>query len=296
MPSPALSFATADEQLTPTDRLLAQYRKDYNLPDPPAEDTNTPIQPDDAYAKWEKMQREAPAPAAANTPPATAQASSSPVIDHGNTSAGGPTSSPFAPESRPSSQVSPPPTAASTASSFLSSLFSSSTNSRSAPSAQSARPSIGAPQIIRVGTPTPSADATASPSLPAMDSSGSLGKTWSSLVDPSALATMPEPERKRQEAIFELIKSESTYLTALQRIVQEFFARLQPLLDDAASQVIFANIEDILMWSVTFLSDLEDRQRQCRLYIDRVGDIVFRHAPGLSIYKPYCLNQVSSPN
>lgn len=126
-----------------------------------------------------------------------------------------------------------------------------------------------------------------------MDGSSSLGKTWSSLVDPSALATMPEPERKRQEAIFELIKSESTYLTALQRIVQEFFARLQPLLDDAASQVIFANIENILMWSVTFLSDLEDRQRQCRLYIDRVGDIVYKHAPGLSIYKPYCLNQVS---
>lgn len=127
-----------------------------------------------------------------------------------------------------------------------------------------------------------------------MDGSSSLGKTWSSLVDPSALATMPEPERKRQEAIFELIKSESTYLTALQRIVQEFFARLQPLLDDVASQVIFANIEDILMWSVTFLSDLEDRQRQCRLYIDRVGDIVFKHAPGLSIYKPYCLNQTNA--
>lgn len=44
----------------------------------------------------------------------------------------------------------------------------------------------------------------------------------------------------------------------------------------------------------TFLSDLEDRQRACRLYVDKIGDLLLKHAPGLRIYKPYCLNQVSS--
>lgn len=61
---------------------------------------------------------------------------------------------------------------------------------------------------------------------------------------------MPERERKRQEAIFELIASEGKYLESLQLIVQEFFVKLQPLLDEKASKVIFANIEDILLWSV----------------------------------------------
>jgi hypothetical protein len=73
--------------------------------------------------------------------------------------------------------------------------------------------------------------------------------------------------------------------------------------------VIFANIEDIMLWSAvsnsnplcitlteeywqTFFSDLESRQKECRLYIDRIGDIVKRHATSLDVYTPYCLNQV----
>lgn len=43
----------------------------------------------------------------------------------------------------------------------------------------------------------------------------------------------------------------------------------------------------------TFFSDLESRQKECRLYIDRIGDIVRRHATSLDVYTPYCLNQVS---
>ncbi|KAK9896443.1 hypothetical protein P389DRAFT_211187 [Cystobasidium minutum MCA 4210] len=125
----------------------------------------------------------------------------------------------------------------------------------------------------------------------ASPSSSDVGRTWSSLISHDALESIPEKARKRQEAIFELIKSEETFLESLQTVVREWFTKLQPLLPHEASLVVFANIEDILLWSVTFLSDLASRQKECRLYVDRIGDVLKTHSTGLDVYRPYCLNQ-----
>ena len=62
-----------------------------------------------------------------------------------------------------------------------------------------------------------------------------------------------------------------------------FFNSLQPMLSDKASTVIFANIEDVLIAATAFLSDLEERQRAARLYVDCIGDVVERHLPALSV-------------
>lgn len=66
--------------------------------------------------------------------------------------------------------------------------------------------------------------------------------------------------------------------------------------------VIFANVEDILLsntvrislicffsmlmkWSwKAFLSSLEERQKECRLYIDRIGDILKVHMSSMGVY------------
>ena len=77
-----------------------------------------------------------------------------------------------------------------------------------------------------------------------------MRKTWSSLVESGSLESIPEQERKRQEAIFELIKTESSYLETLQLVVQEYYSKAQTAVDDKTVQVIFANVEDILLWSV----------------------------------------------
>lgn len=66
---------------------------------------------------------------------------------------------------------------------------------------------------------------------------------------------MPDVERKRQEAIFELISTEQSYVQSLQLVVGVFFQAIQDVLDDKAKQIIFANIEDILMFNTV-------RQRQ----------------------------------
>lgn len=98
-------------------------------------------------------------------------------------------------------------------------------------------------------------------------------QSWSSLVDPSALENMPDRERKRQESIFEFITTEQAYVQSLQLIIevsntmqerhpsfgvdlllrQVFFTALQPVLAEKASQVVFANIEDILMFNTVSL-------------------------------------------
>jgi hypothetical protein len=46
-----------------------------------------------------------------------------------------------------------------------------------------------------------------------------FGSSWASLVDRSALEGIPKAERKRQEAIFELISTEADYVRDLQLIV-----------------------------------------------------------------------------
>lgn len=119
----------------------------------------------------------------------------------------------------------------------------------------------------------------------------SFGKTWSSLVDPSTLSTMSEQERKRQEAIFEFITTEGSYVRDLQLVVGVFYAALMEVLDEQTLKVIFANVEDILMLNTFFFSALEDRQKECRLYIDTIGDILAEHCQNLEVYAPYCVNQ-----
>ncbi|KAG9035365.1 hypothetical protein FRB95_011385 [Tulasnella sp. JGI-2019a] len=128
-------------------------------------------------------------------------------------------------------------------------------------------------------------------SEPQRESSPTFGTSWSSLVDRSVLEGIPDIERKRQEAIFELIVTETGYVRDLQLIVEVFYTSLITLLDQRATTVIFANIEDILLCNTTFLSALEERQKDCRLYVDRIGDILHTYMSNMAIYMPYCVNQ-----
>lgn len=118
--------------------------------------------------------------------------------------------------------------------------------------------------------------------------------SWSSLVGPELLSGLSDLERKRQEAIFELISTETAHVRDLQIIVEVFFNSMQSMLSDKASTVIFANIESVLFTAVSCLSDLEARQKEDRLFVTIIGDVLERHMPGMSVYLPYCVNQQSA--
>jgi len=128
----------------------------------------------------------------------------------------------------------------------------------------------------------------------AAEGDSSFGLSWASLVDKSALEEIPVKERRRQEAIFELITTEAAYVRDLQLIVELFYANLLELLDEKAVKVIFANVEDILLMNTTFLSSLEERQKECRLYIDKIGDILKQNMPDTGVYVEYCVNQANA--
>ncbi|PWN31681.1 Dbl homology domain-containing protein [Meira miltonrushii] len=115
--------------------------------------------------------------------------------------------------------------------------------------------------------------------------------TWSSIIGSEGSSAIPEQERKRQEAIFELIATESTHVRDVQIIVDVFFNAMQPLLQTKAATVIFGNIEEVLLAAVSLLSDLEARQRSAQMFITQIGDILENHMKQMSVYIPYCVNQ-----
>ncbi|KAI9451971.1 hypothetical protein BJY52DRAFT_1295264 [Lactarius psammicola] len=98
---------------------------------------------------------------------------------------------------------------------------------------------------------------------PVREDSPAFGSSWASLVDKSALEGLPNRERRRQEAIFELIATEGAYVRDLQLIVEIFYSSMLRLLEPKAVVVIFANVEDILLTNTTFLSSLEERHAYC---------------------------------
>ncbi|TFY81602.1 hypothetical protein EWM64_g2415 [Hericium alpestre] len=121
-----------------------------------------------------------------------------------------------------------------------------------------------------------------------------FGSSWASLVDKSALEGMPARERSRQEAIFELIATETAYVRDLQLIVGVFYSSMLDILEPKAIAVVFANVEDLLLTNTTFLSVLEERQRACRLYVDHIGDILDENMMKMQIYREYCVNQANA--
>ncbi|KAI6037322.1 Dbl homology domain-containing protein [Pisolithus microcarpus] len=127
--------------------------------------------------------------------------------------------------------------------------------------------------------------------LPALETS------WASLLDRTALEGIPAVERKRQEVIFDFISTEAVYVRDFQLIVELFYSRLVDMLAAESTSVIFSNIEDIVLTNTipqAFLSTLGERQRECRLYVDDVRDLLETRMPHMRVYLNYCVNQANA--
>lgn len=156
----------------------------------------------------------------------------------------------------------------------------------------SGHPSAGLLQAASISEPQRNSGESSDAVEPSAPRAGA--PSWSSLVGPELLSGLSDTERKRQEAIFELISTETAHVRDLQIIVEVFFNSMQSMLSEKASTVIFANIESVLFAAVTYLSDLEARQKEDRLFVTSIGDVLERHMPAMSVYLPYCVNQQSA--
>ncbi|XP_068056229.1 rho guanine nucleotide exchange factor 26 [Anomalospiza imberbis] len=124
-----------------------------------------------------------------------------------------------------------------------------------------------------------------------------LRSTWSqlSVVKKNGLSeAVSQEERKRQEAIFEVISSEHSYLLSLEILIRMFknSRELSLTMTKTESHHLFSNITDVYEASKKFFEELEARH-QNNIFIDDIGDIVARHAgSSFDPYVKYCTNEV----
>ncbi|KAM3923247.1 rho guanine nucleotide exchange factor 16 [Leptodactylus fuscus] len=120
---------------------------------------------------------------------------------------------------------------------------------------------------------------------------------WSQLPqvqEAGILDKISAEERKRQEAIFEIITSEYSYQHSLDILFRLFKKsdELKQTINGTDHHHLFSNIADILEVSKRFFEDLEKRHKD-NPYIHDISDIVENHA--LNHFHPYviyCSNEV----
>ncbi|XP_054031792.1 rho guanine nucleotide exchange factor 16 [Dryobates pubescens] len=121
--------------------------------------------------------------------------------------------------------------------------------------------------------------------------------TWSQLpevLEAGILQRISPEERKRQEAMFEIITSEFSYMHSLGILVYHFMRseELKETMTQTEHHHLFSNISDILTVSTSFFEDLEKRHQEQLLLAD-ISDIVEEHASHrFSPYVSYCSNEV----
>uniref|UniRef100_A0A2D4L2C1 Rho guanine nucleotide exchange factor 26 n=2 Tax=Micrurus paraensis TaxID=1970185 RepID=A0A2D4L2C1_9SAUR len=124
-----------------------------------------------------------------------------------------------------------------------------------------------------------------------------LRSTWSQLsaVKRNGLSqTISQEERKRQEAMFEVISSEHSYLLSLEILIRMFknSKELSSTMTKTESHHLFSNIADVCEASKKFFTELEERHRS-NIFIDDISDIVEKHTTStFDPYIKYCTNEV----
>ncbi|TSR39554.1 Rho guanine nucleotide exchange factor 19 [Bagarius yarrelli] len=135
-----------------------------------------------------------------------------------------------------------------------------------------------------------------SPSSSFRSSRGSAFSLWQDIPDVRSsgqLDNFSNEERKLQEAKFELVTSEASYIRSLTIAVDHFMmsSELNECLGAQEKQWLFSKLPDVKDVSEKFLQDLEQRLEADILRFD-VCDIVLNHCPALRrVYLPYVTNQ-----
>ncbi|XP_007943631.1 rho guanine nucleotide exchange factor 16 [Orycteropus afer afer] len=121
--------------------------------------------------------------------------------------------------------------------------------------------------------------------------------TWSQLpevMESGILDTLPAEERKRQEAIFEILTSEFSYQHSLGILVAKFLQskELRATMTQTEHHHLFSNILDVLGASQRFFEELEQRHKE-QVCIEDISDILEDHAEHhFHPYVVYCSNEV----
>nr|XP_053644134.1 uncharacterized protein LOC128696802 isoform X2 [Cherax quadricarinatus] len=120
------------------------------------------------------------------------------------------------------------------------------------------------------------------------------------VIDSGLLSQISSQERKIQEAMFEMITSEASYLKSLNVLVTHFVQCPEFTIDEGEDAVLsrrerhilFSDILPVKRCSELFLADLEKRW-QVSVQISTIADIICKHANNhFQVYVKYCSNQI----
>ncbi|XP_067325038.1 uncharacterized protein [Anolis sagrei] len=126
-----------------------------------------------------------------------------------------------------------------------------------------------------------------------VSSTASLWQDIPKVRDSTMLQSMTREEQKLQEAKFELIASEASYLRSLNVAVDHFqhAPELQAVLTNQDRQWLFSRLQDVRDVSANFLFDLEEKLEE-NMFSFNVCDVALRHASEFRrVYLPYVTNQ-----
>ena len=123
---------------------------------------------------------------------------------------------------------------------------------------------------------------------------------WAELpevMESGILATITTEEKKLQEAMFEVISSEASYLKSLNILISHFiqsprFSGESAVLSKRDQRILFSEVILVRACSERFLSDLESRWQES-VRLSGIADIIRTHAKdNFQVYVKYCSNQV----
>jgi len=123
---------------------------------------------------------------------------------------------------------------------------------------------------------------------------------WAELpevIESGLLKTISSEDKKLQEAMFEVISSEASYLKSLNILISHFvqsskFSGETSVLSKRDQRILFSEVILVRGCSERFLSDLESRWQESVL-LTGICDIIKAHAKeNFQVYVKYCSNQV----
>lgn len=116
-----------------------------------------------------------------------------------------------------------------------------------------------------------------------------MNKNYSMIIE----RLTPE-EKKIQEAKFEILTSEASYLNSLRVLENEFLGNhaLNETLTPIETKKLFGGVASVLSASQTFLAELEAVWREDPM-LSGLSDVLLKHAEKYQgTYVDYCSNQV----
>ncbi|KAJ1342866.1 hypothetical protein BSLG_002525 [Batrachochytrium salamandrivorans] len=125
-------------------------------------------------------------------------------------------------------------------------------------------------------------------STPVYDNNSPLTTASRSMAVSTDLLSHPPStieDRKRSDAIYEIIHTERNYVRDLQVVVEVFMVPMEDIVD---ARLVFANIRQVLNVNQQILADFE--RYASGESVESIGEIFLKYLDDLECYKGYCSN------